>query len=107
MDKLSGCRTFTVGLCLDDVRGLLDSIITSQIKNNEYIVRKVAKLLIDCNHYLHLQNGCYSMNKDNLTVENGCMAFYYQIFFLITEQIFTLFKAGLMFVLYCTFVKSQ
>jgi len=102
MATLSSCVPFSQDLCLDNVRGLLDSIITSQIKNNEYVVRKGAKLLIDCNRYFHLQSGCYSMENDDMMVETSCMTFYYQTFFLITEQIFTLFKASLLF----TFVKN-
>jgi hypothetical protein len=78
----------------DSIRVLLDEVITLQIKSNEYVITKGAKLLVDCDRYFHLQNGCYSKDKDDVLVENGCMEFYYQAFFVITEQIFTLFKAG-------------
>lgn len=86
---------FFDGSWLDDIREFLDSILTFQIQTNEDVIRKGAQLLIDCNQYFHLSNGCYSKERDDAMVENGCMEFYYQSFFIITEQIFTLFKAGL------------
>lgn len=103
---MSGSITFG----LDDVRGLLDNIITLQIKNNEYVIRKGTKLLLDCNQYFHLQNGCYSKDKDDVMGENGCMVYYYQTIFIITEQIFSLFKAGWLlfcFVLFCILITQS
>ena len=78
-----------------NLRSLLDGIVKFQIKNNESVIRKGARLLIDAHDSFHLKNGCYSREKDDVLVENGCMEFYYQAFFIITEQILTLFKAGL------------